>query len=269
MWGRGLGHIPDAPDKRDWDIDKMGLGNPSGEIATLRHFCPPIYNQGGTSSCVAQSVAGAIEILEYRYALERGEPVADRRPSRSFLYHGSRAYHTHGRVSDTGTYLRTCVKVAGRTGVPDEALCPFSTSPLKINKQPPSVAYFRGHARRGGEYFRIYDEGEGRIHAIKAALDEGYPVCFGTTVTRDFQRSDGAALVQKPAKSDRVAGGHAMVIVGYERTAGGLTFQVRNSWGEGWRDKGYCSMTEEYIRWDQSRDFQIIRGWERLRNWDK
>lgn len=266
--GRGLGFHPDAPDPRDWDVDRMALGAPGSTVgeASLRRHEPPVYDQGRTSSCVAQAMAGAVEILE-RSARYRGASVDVGTPSRLFLYYGSRRLHSGGpAIFDTGTYLRTCAKAMQRIGVPSEELWKFSTSPFRVNRQPRPVAYMRGHARAGGEYYRIRDMGAARVAAILAAIESGYPVCFGTRVSEAFLRSDGPYLVDVPAAADPVAGGHAMCIVGYRHEAeAGLVFEVRNSWGPGWRDNGHCLMTEDYIRWALSSDFQIIRGWARLR----
>jgi C1A family cysteine protease len=266
--GRGLGYYPDEPDGRDWDIDKMALRSydPASVRVTLSADAPQAYDQGRTSSCVAQAMAGAIHILERRSRrLVSGAPIAQT-PSRLFLYYCSRRLHSGGpAIFDNGTYLRTCAKAMNRIGVPDESLWKFTTNPFTVNRQPAGVAYMRGHARAGGEYFRIRDTGAGRVKAIQAALEAGYPVCFGTRVSEDFLRSNGAPLVQRPAQSDPIAGGHAMCIVGYEKRPGGLVFEVRNSWGRNWRDDGHCWFTEDYIRWPHSSDFQIIRGWARLR----
>jgi C1A family cysteine protease len=47
-----------------------------------------------------------------------------------------------------------------------------------------------------------------------------------------------------------------MVIGGYtERSV-----FVLNSWGRDWGDDGWCSMSWDYIKWDQSRDFWTVEA---------
>lgn len=268
MMGRALGYHPDEPDARDFDVDRLELAgvDPAGVRVSMRLLAPPIYDQGRTSSCVAQSVAAAIEILERRAARQHPDFSLTGTPSRLFMYSNSRYIHAGGpAIFDTGTYLRTLVKGVARLGAPDENLWPFSTSPFTVNRRPAFVAYMRGHGRKGGQYFRILDTGSERVKAIQAALQEGYPVCFGTQVTNDFLKSDGPHVVPRPSTSAKFAGGHAMCILGFEKRPGGLVFEVRNSWGKRWRDQGHGWLTEDYIRWPRSSDFQIIKGWDRLR----
>jgi C1A family cysteine protease len=48
-----------------------------------------------------------------------------------------------------------------------------------------------------------------------------------------------------PEQSEKVLGGHAVTLVGYDDTKG--TFKVRNSWSAKWGDKGYCYFPYDYI----------------------
>ena len=47
-------------------------------------------------------------------------------------------------------------------------------------------------------------------------------------------------------------GGHAMLVVGYDRTGkdehGGGHIIVKNSWGTAWGDNGYTKLTYDYVR---------------------
>lgn len=267
MLGRALGHIPDIPDPRDYDFGRFGVSSRSPSSASLVAHEPAVYDQGRTSSCVAQAMAGAIEILERRAAFKANlkglDFPAPATPSRLSIYINSRILHAGGpAIFDNGTYLRTAAAGLRDKGCCDEQYHPFSQFPWKVNRRPPLRAVMRAHARSGGEYARINDRGEDRIRAIKGAIAAGYPVCFGTRVTSDFLGSRGPGIVDRPSLQSKFAGGHAMCIVGYNSL--GL-FDIRNSWGAGWRDNGHCRMTEDYLRWEFSTDFQIMRGWARLK----
>jgi len=54
-------------------------------------------------------------------------------------------------------------------------------------------------------------------------------------------------IVPVPKKGELVLGGHAMLIVGYKKIRQTLYFIVRNSWGTGWGDKGYCYIPTSFI----------------------
>ena len=47
-----------------------------------------------------------------------------------------------------------------------------------------------------------------------------------------------------PDASEPVLGGHAVAAVGYDDAA--QCFIIRNSWGAGWGDRGYCYMPYQY-----------------------
>ena len=63
-------------------------------------------------------------------------------------------------------------------------------------------------------------------------------------------------VVAMPGKGERALGGHAVMAVGYDRSAG--RFFVRNSWGGKWGKKGYGTMPFEYLE-TLAADFWTIR----------
>ncbi len=263
---KGRGYLEDDHDDRDVGFDTMGLGS-SGlpEALSMVDDVPEILDQGATNSCVAQTFAAAIGLVE-----NRTEGIEYARVSRLFLYYNARrTARTRGPLFDLGTYLRTCAKGMERFGVPDEPIWPFSTFSLKVNRRPGWVAQTKALSRsknRGdGKYVRIFEQGVDRTLAIRAALVAGHPVGFGTDVTDTFMRTSGDAAIRQPDALEKSIGGHAMLIVGYYTdNAGSTIFIVQNSWGTGWGDKGYCHMHEDYIRWRRTRDLWIIHGWRAL-----
>jgi C1A family cysteine protease len=258
-YGKKVGWKPDEKDSRDFTFDQLGLGDSRHQSFSLERHCGPMYNQGGTNSCVAQAFAGAIEVRESILGLER------RTPSRLFMYWNARRAHGKQRY-DFGTYLRLCAKMLNRVGVPDEEYWPFTSASLTVNRRPSWEASMRAHPRMGGRYFRIFDMGGARSQAIRAALESGFPVAFGTTVHSEFAKNDGSTFIQKPdSDSGKALGGHAMLIVGHmDDPAYGPVFRVRNSWGAAWRADGYAWLTAEYIEAFYSSDFQVIDGWSRI-----
>ena len=120
-----------------------------------------------------------------------------------------------------------------------------------------------------GQFFGIepsVDYNLERVKGVKAALAAGHPVAFGTPVSKAFTRFAGPSIVDRPAIGDPLAGGHAMVLVGYvSHPQEGLIFRCLNSWGAGWRQGGLCWLTESYVRWERSRDFTVVVGWDRIK----
>jgi C1A family cysteine protease len=239
--------------------DRLGLSELSAapESFTLYNDVNRVLDQGSTNSCVAQALAGAIDILESRAGLKY-QPA-----SRLFMYYNARAFHGIQKF-DKGTFIRTCCRGLSKFGVPDEKYWKFYTNPMIVNRRPGWNPYMNGFGRKGGEYFKIKEFGSDLVYAIKAALLEGYPVAFGTLVTKDFLDNTGPDIIDIPNGTDKTVGGHAMLIIGYVEDSDGLRFHVLNSWGHTWRLGGTAFLTEDYIRWTLSRDFTIIRGWARI-----
>ena len=91
------------------------------------------------------------------------------------------------------------------------------------------------------------------------------PATIETTVTRpvedavsrvpgiDFLQSDSfegqsvasSGIVPMPSPSEKVVGGHAVVLVGYNDAVD--RFRVRNSWGTGWGQNGYFEIPYLYV----------------------
>lgn len=69
------------------------------------------------------------------------------------------------------------------------------------------------------------------------------PVVIGMQIYESFQSPDAAETGKIPAPKkarERVLGGHAMLAVGYVDRGKSGHMIVRNSWGIGWGDHGYC-----------------------------
>jgi hypothetical protein len=88
---------------------------------------------------------------------------------------------------------------------------------------------------------------------LEQLLADGHDIVFGTIVAWNTSDADGVIDVKLGPAGQPIfgAGGHAMVIVGYNRTgAPGRKpyFIVRNSWGTSYGHAGYLYMTYDYIR---------------------
>lgn len=261
MFGmKKLGCQPNPDDKRDLSIDVLGLSVlDTPDKSSLEDYIITILNQGNSSSCVGQAAANAIMILENEHGLPY-DPA-----SVLFMYFNSRKYHD-SFITDSGTYIRALVKMWSKFGVCSDKFWSFSTNPLKLNRQPSWNAYMRSHYRKGVTYARIFDNGSSRLDGINAAIHAGFPVIFGTDVPKSFLADKGPEIVDRPGKTDKIAGGHAMLLVGYELIDGYLFYDTLNSWGPNWRNGGLVRLTQDFITWTNSRDFTIVKGWNSLRS---
>ena len=98
------------------------------------------------------------------------------------------------------------------------------------------------------------------VNVIKQAIAEGYPVIIGAALPTSFYDVDTEIWMPTPAESANPAAAvmdntgahrlHAMTIVGYDDTKNGGSFEVMNSWSEGWGNKGFF--------WIRYTDFQTF-----------
>jgi C1A family cysteine protease len=80
---------------------------------------------------------------------------------------------------------------------------------------------------------------------------------FGFTVYNSISQAATTGQIPFPVRTDRVAGGHAMMVVGYDDaikikhtdadqpTTG--AFLIRNSWGTSWGMAGYGYLPYQYV----------------------
>jgi len=230
------GWIPDLPDQRD----RMFAAAPSTMGALpprvdLRPSCPPVYDQGSLGSCTANAIAGALQFDE----IKQQETDAFT-PSRLFIYYNERVIE--GTVDeDSGAMLRDGIKSVANQGAPHETLWPYRVSQFRTK---PSAAAYRDAA---GHQAVLYQRVPRTIDQFKGCLADGYPFVFGFSVYESFESAAVArsGVVPMPRPRESLLGGHAVLAVGYDDASG--RFIVRNSWGPGWGQAGYCTMPYAYL----------------------
>jgi hypothetical protein len=236
--------VKDKVDTRDHPYQLTNTTQ--SNIVDLRQYCSLIENQGNLGSCTGNAIAGAIELLHKRQ--NRTLDI-----SRLFIYYYERLFI--GTVNyDSGAYIRDGIKACYTYGAPTENLWPYNISKFKI--KPPSTAMVDASKRKVTSYQRAAD-----FDAVMDAVTSGYPVIVGFSVYSSFDTATVARTGVMPYPNttrERLLGGHAVLIVGYNKNNN--TFIVRNSWGTGWGDKGYFYMPFQVIQNTRmSSDFWVIK----------
>jgi C1A family cysteine protease len=241
------GWIPDLPDKRDLLFKFRQVGTLPRKV-DLRSICPPIESQGSLGSCTANALTGAIEILK----IKDGLPIVHM--SRLFVYYNERKIE--GTIDfDSGAAIRDGIKTLARNGVCTEEKWPYDIKKFQI--RPSISCYLQAKKNQIQEYYRIEN-----LKDMKICLADGFPFVFGFSVYESFETSEVSKTgnAPMPLKNEKLRGGHAVVAVGYDEDK--KVFIIRNSWGEGWGDKGYFTLPMAYLEDNNlSADFwQIKRG---------
>jgi C1A family cysteine protease len=253
---RGLGYIPDPDGDSDATTSaRAHFGAPATlpAAADLSHLVSRVRDQGGSSSCVGQAVAAAVDI-RLRAMVQPHEEA-----SALALYALARAYDNlpGAPLEDRGTSPKALFRGASEWGVAPERVWPFAEA--QINHPLPLDVVQAATCARLGAWYRVDSRGAGRIADLRHALVMGYPVVFAIQVDDAFDDLSDASEIGPLAGKPH--GGHMLAIVGYDYNAstGHTRFRVLNSWGEQWGDRGFCWMSEARINDPTSRDFYVLQ----------
>lgn len=240
------GWKPDVPDQRDYRFNHLAAPVPTPDVVDLRSQMPPVYDQGDLGSCTANACGAGFQFDQ----IKLGQP--NWVPSRLMIYYNERAME--GTVhEDAGAQIRDGIKVLAKYGIVPETVWPYNISKFAV--KPPKSAYKLASYHQALTYSRVDQTAD----AIEQVLAKGYPPVFGFAVYESFESQAVAktGIVPMPSPTEKDLGGHAVIIVGYDRTK--KQFIVRNSWGPGWGDKGYFYMPYDYVlSANLSSDFWVI-----------
>ena len=238
-------YVKDKVDTRDHPYQLTNMSQPNS--VDLRMYCSPIEDQGNLGSCTGNAIAGAIELIDKK----NGKNLD---VSRLFIYYYERLLE--GTVNyDSGAYIRDGIRATYNYGAPTENLWPYNISKFKT---VPTQAAITDAAKRKVTSYQRADN----FLAVIDAITAGYPVIVGFSVYSSFESPTVArtGIMPYPNTSrEQLLGGHAVLIVGYNKTNN--TFIVRNSWGQNWGDRGYFYMPFQVIQnTSMSSDFWVIKS---------
>ena len=218
---------------------KVGAFTPDGRKlpakVDLRPWMSRVEDQSQANSCSANAVVGA-----YEYLQKKGHG-AWTDMSRLFVYWHARRFD---RIpTDAGSSITSNLRTLQEFGVCPESVWGYDLR--RVNAEPPQAALDSARKYRAEEAMRVPVS----LGAMRGCLAEGYPIVFGLALFNTFDKAGRAGVVPMPDftsdQGRKQHGCHAMLAVGYSDKD--RVFVVRNSWGEGWGDKGYCYIPYDYL----------------------
>lgn len=219
--------------------------NPLPESFSLEKYCPQRLNQGQQGSCVGWSSSYAARTI--LQAVATNARPDDIRFSPSYLY------NKIALEDCQGAYIKDAMQTLNAEGAApfndfayDEYSC--TNRPSNEIEQVASNYKIKGFNRltRSGDNYKV------DLLAIKQNIAQKAPVVIGMAVGGSFMQMKGND-VWLPTQMDynkQGFGGHAMCVVGYDDYKQGGAFQIMNSWGNDYGDRGFI--------WVRYKDFDYF-----------
>jgi hypothetical protein len=129
-----------------------------------------------------------------------------------------------------------CTYDGSNTNGNDVALTDYLALFSSTNASNTSVAYGKGVS---------FDESTApTIDRIKALIASNVPVEVGIVVYEEFMNEVDWRFDAKTDTADDIAGGHAIMLTGYQTQNGKTIFTFKNSWGATWGNSGYGTLDD-------------------------
>lgn len=202
---------------------------------SLEQYAPSRRHQGQQGSCVGWASAYAARtILQSKATGQSPNSVAF---SPAFLY------NQIALDGCQGAYMLEAMKTMYQEGA--LPFNQFSYDDRSCSKSPDGSQLRAAQQYKIKGYNRLSETGEPSsppdVQAIRQNLAQGAPVVIGMMVGGTFMSRMVGQNLWRPTQSDysmRGFSGHAMCVIGYDDNMEGGAFQLMNSWGEDWGNRG-------------------------------
>lgn len=201
----------------------------------LSAYCPSVRNQGDVFSCVGWAVGyGALTIKKaLKYQWQEPHQIDEQAYSAMFIYNQiKRGDCVQGaRISDALHFLRT---------QGDCLAAHFDTDIENCERQPTDDLLAQIKLDTISDYLSLFAldaDAALKTNRVVRALARQEPVIIGMAVRKNFYLLQNAKYWWPELGNTAPAGGHALVVVGYDLAS--ASFLLYNSWGTDWGDQGY------------------------------
>ncbi len=213
------------------------------ESASIKKYAPHPKSQGNHGTCTAWSVGycGRTIVEAIKQNWTNKDSITAWAYSPAFLF---RLLKPTDAGCEGGSSILTALELLKTTGDVSykdlSDLCVPAVSDHQIRLA--SNAKIK-------DFHKIFDAdatASAKIQAVKKSLSEKKPVIIGMICPPSFNNAkDVWVPKEEPLNS---YGGHAMCVVGYDNAK--EAFEIQNSWGTGWGNKGYI-----WVKYDDFANF--------------
>jgi hypothetical protein len=210
-----------------------------GNSASLKKFAPYPGSQGNYGTCAAWATTYcARTILQSILNNETDKNLITKN-----AYSPGFVYRLASSNKDcSGSFTTECARQMTQYGVP--SLKEFNEPcPIYIPKEIFSLA----ENNKIKTFVKLWDDvfdinPKSKINLVKKSISEQLPVVISIHCPNSFQNPNGDLWEPTEdinAKVNHQHGRHALCVVGYDDFKYGGAFEIQNSWGTDWGNKGY------------------------------
>jgi hypothetical protein len=209
---------------------------------SLEAYCPEVRHQGDIFSCVGWATgyaAMSIQRAIYNQCTDR-RLITEYAHSALFVFNQVKADCAKGaKLSDALRFLREKGDCLARE---------FDFDVNDCEKMPNSAQQTDAKRYAVSDYLSLFESDAAftaKVEQTKMALAAKKVVIVGLNVRRNFYQLPKAKYWWPDNGNTAPAGGHALVVVGYDDLQG--AFRLFNSWGKEWGEEGYIWIKYEYF----------------------
>lgn len=208
---------------------------------SYREYCPPVRSQGQVATCVGWSTSYAL--LSTQQNILMGETNYHRKQVRvmdpNFVYALIRDYRDGW--CQNGTSMSDAMEVLLNYGAKPLFTPPWLSCNSTYQVDKFAMAIASKYAIKN--YYTLKDQ-TNLINTLKTTLYYQMPIAIGMNVTKSFASGTGIVYGKwSPNVNEKIEGGHAMCIIGYDDNKFGGSFEVMNSYGTQFGDNGFVWIT--------------------------
>jgi hypothetical protein len=242
-FGQGL-HMDSSiyADLDKWEPESFGYSTTNlPSRISYRNYTPYIGNQGGTSSCVGWAVAHGQLTTQQNLlmGITNQNQKSWRAMDANFVY--AFIKDLNDQWCQKGTFLGDALEVLSTYGCKPSVWEPW----LECNSSLVTDDWTLSTAApyRIGQWYGL-NMNANAVSAVKSALNSKHIVSIGMSLTESFMSGSTVKGGKWSPKSyEGSIGGHAMCVVGYDDNKYGGAFEILNSYGNEFGDRGFVWVT--------------------------
>ncbi|MEV0599875.1 C1 family peptidase [Streptomyces sp. NPDC050315] len=268
----GKGSIPDSAVADATWLSRIELpwwtSGRTPERMNLSYWMPPVIDQGQVPLCTA-AVTAAIA----GYYARRAEQL-EFTASVLFNYRLSRALA--GATGRKGSRLEHSFRAWAESGLCEESSWPYDENGLtRVDRDPPEHCHTTARRTRPVARRLYAPDGASMLELSRCAIARGIPVSVEIRLCLSISLSlVNGGVIPAQLTTEQSVGPHVVLLTGYDdqvdtapydRGTGPGAFQVRNSWGTSWGDKGYGLLPYTFLEHQMTGENWVVveQDWER------